>query len=77
MVRFCGAENIKWFIEDQAFSPNDLAPTPPPKPPHLLPLGKLLRRLTGILSRSDNLLTGDGKRVGEEPIRRQRESQVL
>ncbi len=31
--RYSPTESIKWFIEEQAFSPsNDLAPTPPPLP---------------------------------------------
>ncbi len=31
-MKWASPESIQWFIDDQAFSPNDLAPSPPPPP---------------------------------------------
>ncbi len=53
-------ESIKWFTEDQAFSPSyDVAPRPPPSPS---PVSNIDRRHTGRLRMRDKLLTGEGGR---------------
>ncbi len=74
-------ENIKWLIEDLAFSTSyDWAPLPllPPPLPSVLLLSRLERRHTRRLRKRDNLLTEERERGwGRSQIIRRRGSLVL